>query len=209
MSAHVFIDNSNVFGGAQRAAATIEPDALWIAIRVYYRNLFRLIEHSHQATTRVLAGSVPPGNDALWQHAREAGYDTDLLRRVNRDDGRLSEQGVDEVLHLKIANALLDFSPPQTLILASGDGNESEFGTSFIKQIERALKHGWKVIVWSWKDQLSGKFRQLAKTNGGNLSVNHFDDHYWSITFIQQGQFEVNGSLVTLTGRVVHKQSFQ
>lgn len=102
MDAHVFIDNSNVFGGAQRAAHVLEPGALWMAVRIYYRNLFTLIERGLNPVTRVLAGSVPPGNDALWESARRCGYDTDLLRRVENFDGRLVEQGVDEIAHLKI-----------------------------------------------------------------------------------------------------------
>ncbi len=122
MRAHVFADNSNIFGGAQQAADTYEPGIPWIAVRVYYRNLFRLIEGSHQVVTRVLAGSVPPGSEELWDYARQGGYDTALLKKIDTDNGRLAEQGVDEVLHLKIANVLLDHDPPQTLILATGDG---------------------------------------------------------------------------------------
>jgi len=69
---HVFIDNSNIYGGAQRAAETLEPDAIWLAVRVYLRNFVNLIEGG-DAVTRVLAGSVPPGNDSLWQNARDLG----------------------------------------------------------------------------------------------------------------------------------------
>src|SRR5262245_868408 len=100
MAHHIFVDNSNIYGGAQRAAGTIEPGAHWMSVRIYYRNLFRLIE-GEDVATRVLAGSVPPGNDALWQVARDLGYNTDLLQRVEQDDGRLVEQAVDEMLHLK------------------------------------------------------------------------------------------------------------
>jgi hypothetical protein len=153
----------------------------------------------------VLAGSVPPGNEELWKHARACSYDTDLLRRVDRDDGRLSEQGVDELLHLKIANVLLDYEPPQTLVIASGDGSDSEFGTSFPQQIERALKRQWTVVVWSWKEQLSGKLRGLAAQHRGAFSIRDLDPFYYSVSFLQQGRYDVNGSLVTLAGRVVHK----
>lgn len=93
MDAHVFIDNSNVFGGAQRAAEAIEPGIVRKSVRVYYKNLFKLIENGFRPVTRVLAGSLPPGNDSLWDHARNKGYDTDLLHRVDRDDGRVAEQG--------------------------------------------------------------------------------------------------------------------
>lgn len=153
MARHVFVDNANIYGGAARAAQTIEPGTLWMSIRVYYRNLFNLIEGA-DVSTRVLAGSVPPGNELLWQAARDLGYNTDLLRRVEQDDGRLIEQAVDEMLHLKIANALLDHDPPQTLVIASGDGRDSQWETSFPGQAERALKRGWDVEVWSWVTNL-------------------------------------------------------
>lgn len=105
--------------------------------------------------TRVLAGSVPPGNEERWEYAKQGGYDTDLLRKIGTDDGRLAEQGVDELLHLKIANVLLDYDPPQTLILVPGDGRVGTFGTGFLQQAERALKRGWAVEIWSWRDGLS------------------------------------------------------
>lgn len=44
MTAHIFVDNSNIFGGAQRAAKALEPTASWHAIRVYYRHFFALLE---------------------------------------------------------------------------------------------------------------------------------------------------------------------
>src|SRR6516225_11488788 len=88
MARHIFIDNSNMYGGAQRAAEKLDPGAVWLAVRLYLRNFVNLIE-GRNATTRVLAGSVPPGNEGLWQTARDLGYNTDLLKRVERDDGRL------------------------------------------------------------------------------------------------------------------------
>ena len=204
MNAHIFIDNSNAFGGAQRAAAKLEPEAIWLAVRLYYRNFFRLIEKGLTPTTRVLAGSVPPGNDVLWDYARNAGYNTDLLRKVEADDGRLVEQGVDEIAHLKIANALLDYDPPQTLVLITGDGHDSHFGTSFTRQAERALKRGWHVRVWSWEEQLSGKFARLAAQSHGAMVVSTFDPYYKYITFVQGGSYYQGSTTMSVAGRVVH-----
>lgn len=203
MDAHVFIDNSNVFGGAQRAAELLEPGVVRKSVRVYYRNLFRLIENGFNPVTRVLAGSLPPGNETLWEHARSKGYDPDLLHRVDRDDGRLAEQGVDEIVHLKIANVLLDFEAPQALILVTGDGNESDFGTSFLQQVKRALKRGWVVHVWSWAGQQSGKYARLAEETDGVLVVHQFDPYYWSLTFLQEGDYHVAGVPVHVAPRVV------
>ncbi|MBC3465037.1 NYN domain-containing protein [Pseudomonas sp. RW10S2] len=205
MDAHIFIDNSNVFGGAQRAAEKLEPGSVRKSVRIYYRNLFKLIEDGFKPVTKILAGSLPPGNEPLWEYSRAQGYNTDLLHRVDRDDGRLAEQGVDEIVHLKIANVLLDFEAPQVLVLVTGDGNESDFGTSFLKQVERALKRGWEVHVWSWQDQQSGKYARLAEATTGKLVVHQFDPFYKALTFIQEGDYNVNGASIHLAGRVVDK----
>ncbi len=208
MDSHIFIDNSNIFGGAQRAAATHEPEAVLMAVRLYYRNFFQLLERETNPVTKVIAGSVPPGNEGLWEHARRYGYNTDLLNRVESDDGRLVEQGVDEIAHLKIANVLLDYKPPQILVLVTGDGNDSDFGTSFVKQAERALQRGWDVHVWSWADQLSEKFARLSSIKTGNIVVNKLDTYYKSITFTQGGTYDINGSQVSISGRVVSAPNF-
>jgi hypothetical protein len=206
MEAHVFIDNSNIFGGAQRAAENHEPGVTSLAVRLYYKNFFTVIERGFDVKTRILAGSVPPGNEDLWKYAKLGGYNTDLLKKVTKDNGKLGEQGVDELLHLKIANVLLDFEPPQTLVLATGDGHDSDFETSFLKQVERALKKKWHVGIWSWKEQLSGKFEKLKGTHG-QITIHHLNDFYECLVFLKPGTYQLpsgTGS-VTLKGRYASK----
>lgn len=203
MSRHVFIDNSNIIWGAQRAAATLEPGAVWLSVRIYWRNLFQLVEHPGKVVTRVLAGSVPPGNEQLWEYAHREGFDTKLLKKVERDDGRLGEQAVDEMLILQISHVLLDFSPPQTLVLVTGDGKETEFGNSFSREVERAMKHGWDVEVWSWKEQLSSKFGRAKSPTGRHPKICHLDQYWRQVTFTQAGQYNVNGASINVAGRVV------
>jgi hypothetical protein len=203
VGAHIFIDNSNIFEGARRAAETREPEAARGAVRLYYRNFFRLIEDGVEPLTRVLGGSGPAGSDDLWSYARQAGYDTDLLHRVEKLDGRIGEQGVDEVLHLKIANALLDHEPPQRLVVCTGDARDSDFGTSFKSQIERALRRGWQVRVWSWRDQLSGRFQNLVERSKGRMTISFLDPYYKEVTFVQAGEQLVDGERVQVKARVV------
>jgi len=188
---HVFIDNSNVFGGAAECAKLLEPQVPWVAVRVYFRNLFALIEKGRPKLTAVLGGSVPRGNEGLWDYARQQGYSTDLLRRLDNADGTTEEQAVDEVLHLKIANALLDHDPPQTLVLVTGDGSESDFGTGFAKQVDRALKRGWDVEVYSWRAGLSGVFGRQAASSNGKMKVFELDSNYHSLTFVKAGRYFV------------------
>jgi hypothetical protein len=202
MAIHVFVDNSNIYHGAQRAAATIEPSAVWPAVRIYYANLFQLMEAGREVSTRILAGSVPPGNEDLWKYARLAEYDTKLLRKIERDNGRLGEQAVDEMLHLKIANALLDYASPQVLVLATGDGREAEFGGSFPEQARRALVRGWNVEVWSWREQLSGAYRALDHANP-YFKIRELDTHYLSVTFLKGGTYTIGGRTVVTQDRIV------
>lgn len=203
MSRHVFVDNSNVIWGAQRVAATLEPGAVWLAVRVYWRNLFQLLEHPGKVVTRVVAGPIPPGNEQLWEYAHRQGFATKLLRKVERDDGRLGERGVDEMLILPMSHVLLDFEPPQTLVLATGDGSGTEFGNSFSREVERALKRGWDVEVWSWKDQLSSKFARARSPTGRVPKINHFDPYWKQITFTQAGSYAIGGAQIDVAGRVV------
>ncbi|KAF9093417.1 hypothetical protein BGX23_003342 [Mortierella sp. AD031] len=80
--------------------------------------------------------------------------------------GARGEQGVDELLHLKMLETILDHEPA-TMVLATGDGGDSEFGGGgFYGVIKRALDRGWHVEVVSWEDQLSGVYLELALEYG-------------------------------------------
>lgn len=205
MAHHVFIDNSNIFGGAQSMSARVEKHVPWPALRVHFRNLALLVEGGQQVGSRVLAGSVPPGNDDLWNYARDMKYETNLLRKVERDDGRMGEQGVDELLHLKIANLLLDSDDAQALVLVTGDGRVSQFGTGFALQAERALKRGWQVEIWSWKSALSPAFGKLATAHGGKIRIHDFDKFFKSVTFVKGGRYGPPAvpKIVNLAERIV------
>jgi hypothetical protein len=198
MDAHMFIDNSNLIGGARRTAKVHEPAVPWPAVRIEYANFFALIESGFDVKTRVFAGSVPPGNGDLWKHAKKARYETDLLRKVERDDGMLEEQGVDELLHLKIANVLLDNQAPQTLVIVTGDGARSDFGTSFTEYVRRASRLGWDTVVWSWSRNLSPRYKEMIR-DGVRLKVHSLDAHYDRVTFIKGGNWILDGSLVVPT----------
>jgi hypothetical protein len=199
----MFVDNSNVIGGAQQAGRAIE-NAPWQSVRIYWRNFFEFIEADYLPVTRVFAGSLPPGNEELWQYARDYGYDTSLLHRIEQDDGRLTEQAVDEVLHLKIAEALLDFEAPQTLVLVTGDGKVSNFGTSFLGQAQRAIKRGWRVDVISWRANLSRRYIELEKANPDAVEVVYLDDVYQSVTFLRPIEYNLpDGTTATAKERVV------
>jgi hypothetical protein len=185
---HVFIDNSNILVGflayykqhakrpkgllSQRSRPTLEYDAL-----------FTILERGRNIARRVLVASSP-----LYQpleQADQAGYEVSVLKRVKRtsDDPNSTqtdpsdyqpemekEQCVDELLHLKILESLLDYHAPATLVLASGDGKDAEyFEGGFHKCVIKALERGWKVEIISWQRQLSQNFlnkKFLSKWQG-------------------------------------------
>jgi len=74
------------------------------------------------------------------------------------------EQGVDELLQLKLHQALAatDNVPEgSTIVLATGDGNMGQFNEEgFLGPIRTALKRGWKVELYAWEDGLSRAWRR-------------------------------------------------
>lgn len=81
------------------------------------------------------------------------------------------EQGVDEMLHLKMMETIMDAPVPGIMVLASGDGGDSEFGGGgFCAVVKRALERGWQVEIVSWEDQLSSVYVDLANLYGYNFS---------------------------------------
>lgn len=65
------------------------------------------------------------------------------------------EQGVDESIHLKMCQSIIDAEVPSTIVLATGDGAAAEYSDGFLANVERALKKGWKVELVSWKQALN------------------------------------------------------
>jgi hypothetical protein len=73
------------------------------------------------------------------------------------------EQGVDEILHLKMLESIVDaddFGGPGTMVLATGDAAEAEYSAGFFKMVERALKKGWSVELMGWSKAISMVYRR-------------------------------------------------
>ncbi|KAG0304851.1 hypothetical protein BGZ98_004950 [Dissophora globulifera] len=133
-----------------------------------------------QRLTREELGAVPPpgkqprypssgSNDSVKQdtHGSQSSYSAPVW----------AEQGVDEILHLKILEAVFDHEPA-TLVVATGDGGDSEFGGGgFPAVIRRALKRGWQVEIVSWEEQLSGAYLELVQEYGYKCDDHEFRRH--------------------------------
>ncbi|CAE6997572.1 hypothetical protein CFE70_000513 [Pyrenophora teres f. teres 0-1] len=70
------------------------------------------------------------------------------------------EQGVDEILHLKMCQSIIDCEVASTMVLATGDGAVAEMSDGFLAHVERALKRGWKVELISWGQQINSGYRK-------------------------------------------------
>lgn len=70
------------------------------------------------------------------------------------------EQAVDEILHLKMMESVVDAAEPATMVLATGDAAEAEYSGGFLKMVERALGKGWKVELASFRHNTSMSYRK-------------------------------------------------
>jgi hypothetical protein len=68
------------------------------------------------------------------------------------------EQGVDEILHLKILESIVDSDEPSTMVVATGDAAKAEYSEGFMKMIVRALKKGWNVELVAFSKSISGEY---------------------------------------------------
>jgi hypothetical protein len=69
------------------------------------------------------------------------------------------EQGVDELLHLKILQSVIDHKPA-TMVLATGDAATAQYSDGFKKNIERVLAYGWNIELYGWSRNISSAWRE-------------------------------------------------
>ena len=89
------------------------------------------------------------------------------------------EQAVDEILHLKILESVVDAKAPSTMVLATGDAAEAEYSQGFLRMAERALEKGWKVELVSFRKNMSGMYkrREFRTRWKGRFKIVELDDY--------------------------------
>jgi hypothetical protein len=128
-------------------------------------------------TVASLGHSLPTVTTLNSLHAATATSQNASAPRV-----KYREQGVDELLQLKLLQAIAEADPPPpnaTIVLATGDGNVGEFNEEgFIGCVRTALKKGWKVELYAWEDGLSQawmrEFGAYAHGKNGSGSKSQF-----------------------------------
>src|SRR5207245_4461769 len=125
-----------------------------------------------------VGGSIPPSSDPLWKRFEDLGIDVD---KQERGQGTGGEVAVDEIIQLSMANRVLDVMPPGVVVLLTGDGSGYTDGRGFIKQLERAVKHGWAIEVVSWDKNCNRYLRAFTQQNG---TYRPLEPAYERVTFV-------------------------
>ena len=88
------------------------------------------------------------------------------------------EQAVDEILHLKMMESVVDAEEASTMVLATGDAAEAEYSGGFLKMVERALGKGWKIELASFRHNTSGAYKRrgFRQQWGERFKIVELDD---------------------------------
>lgn len=185
---HIFVDHSNVWGGARAATRIRDPNVADHRARISVRNLDRILGGSGKGlSTKIVSGGVPPGMERVWAEYQKSNYDTQRLFR----DLQWRERGVDHAIigHIWRLVALHQKSPT-VLVLASGDGKRNEFGTSFYELLYEILKHqrysswhvrlasfDWDAVATHVSTPTARKMRRIVEDSERGEFINLMD-HY-------------------------------
>lgn len=177
MDLNIFWDNSNIWLVGRSVCEQREPGDE-PAFRIHFAHLLDFVVNGRAVRDAFVGGSIPPNNDPLWQRFASLGITVNKQERGASTGG---EVAVDEIIQLEMANRVLDISPAETMVLLTGDGSGYLDGQGFIKQLERAQKHGWAVEVVSWDDGCNRHLKAFAQTHGVYRSL---EPVYEQVTFI-------------------------
>jgi len=177
MSIHIFWDNSNIWLVGRNVCANREPSDEQ-GFRIHIANLFDFVVDARKVDYAFVGGSLPPYNDPLWQRFSNLGI---IVNKQERGQSSGGEVAVDESIQLQMANQILDTHPPSTMVLLTGDGSGYNNGVGFVKQLERAHNHGWKIEVISWDLGCNRSLKKFAEDKGIYRSL---ESAYDKVTFI-------------------------
>ncbi|KAL4977443.1 hypothetical protein BDW66DRAFT_158811 [Aspergillus desertorum] len=136
-----------VLVGSDRIAAINESEQLG-----YEANILNRVQKIKQLT---------PRQEKFRRNPRIVFQDGGHCSETNDAAGeRWVEQGVDEILHLKILESLLDAEEPATIVLATGDAAKAEYSGGFMTMVDRALQRGWRVELVSFSQVTSYAYKK-------------------------------------------------
>lgn len=176
MSVNIFWDNSNILLVGRNFSTDQEPGHKK-DFRIYFRNLLQFAANNRDVSYAFVAGSIPPQNDNLWQYFKKLGAVVETQERGILNN---KEVAVDEIIHKKMLERIVDVKTPETIVLLMGDGNGYAQGKGFIRQLERAVDYHWEIEVISWNIGCNKRLKEFASHYG---TYRELDPVYNSVTF--------------------------
>ena len=175
---HVFVDNSNIFIGAQSFA--LPASTMDFTVRLSAVHLANLLDKgAHGANgvasdggCRIVAGSKPPAKNGVWMAWDRVGY---RVRVCGRDPDTGKEDLVDECLIAQMGHAKIqrdakgDLPGENVLVLVTGDGNRNGGFANFFDTASGFAQNGWRVEIWAWGHTVSGQYKDLVKTHSPSM----------------------------------------
>ncbi|KAK2777912.1 hypothetical protein FQN52_002956 [Onygenales sp. PD_12] len=169
--------NKRVLVGSDRFAAIDEAEQIGYEI-----NILERVHKAKDFTPRKKKFAGGNGNDranGMGNNAHAQGHSSGSETNTGVGPERWVEQAVDEILHLKILESLVDTEVPSTIVLATGDAAEAEYSDGFLKMVERALQKGWAVELVSFSSTTSRAYRrkEFRSQWGAQFRIIHLDEY--------------------------------
>lgn len=144
----------------------------------YETNILDRVHKAKELTPRQKRYLNPNGNTGPGGGQSGTGSGSETTAAVQYAPEKWVEQAVDEILHLKMMESVVDAAEPSTMVLASGDAAEAEYSGGFLKMVERALGKGWKIELASFKHNTSGAYkrRDFRQKWGERFMIVELDD---------------------------------
>lgn len=143
----------------------------------YETNILDRVHKAKELTPRQKKYNHVNYNSGGKSTAQSAGSGSETIA-VQYAAEKWVEQAVDEILHLKMMESVVDASKPSTMVLATGDAAEAEYSGGFLRMVDRALCKGWKVELTSFRRNISGAYRDrdFRKKWGDHFKIVELDD---------------------------------
>lgn len=186
----IYWDNSNIFHAAQELAEErnggFDPRR---RVRIDFEKMFRLAHADRPIAKAVVAGSVPPALQELWNQLSGQGIAVKLFKRGEVERG---EQNMpDYWLQLQMArDVLANDGDPGIVVLLSGDGAGYLEGDGFHRVLEQMHAKGWRIELLSWMHSCNSNMRQWVEKHGAFVPLDKF---YEAVTSLKYG-FDVDSS---------------
>lgn len=144
----------------------------------YETNILDRVHKAKELTPRQKRYSNSNGNSGPGGGQSGTGSGSETTAAVQYAPEKWVEQAVDEILHLKMMESVVDAEEPSTMVLATGDAAEAEYSGGFLKMVERALGKGWKIELASFKHNTSGAYkrRDFRQKWGERFKIVELDD---------------------------------